>query len=145
MGKSAIENGDIETGFNYYGEAAKLGHGEAAYILAIPCLLNKNVSVGIGWLNESANSGFVEAMKMLGDIYYEGKLVKSDSRKAAEWYEKVMQFGDENIKNEVQERLSELKNFLSTIGKFAEMIERSAKKSPQRDEYAIDDMEKIAA
>ncbi|MDR1111574.1 MAG: sel1 repeat family protein [Deltaproteobacteria bacterium] len=80
----------------WYRLAAESGHGTSQYIQGL-----KHGSRGDGqairWFRLAAGQGNSEAMRRLGDIYYNGNGVPRDLTEAATWYRRVARLGNTEI------------------------------------------------
>jgi TPR repeat protein len=76
----------------WYKKAAERGHPEAQYNLGLMLLAGEgtpiNLSAGIEWLERAAAQGFEEGMRLLVDIYREGRFGVGTDREKAEYWEK---------------------------------------------------------
>jgi TPR repeat protein len=76
---------------------ANQGDPAAQYVIGNDILTTqadqRNVQVGLDWLEKSAHQGCRGAQLALGQIFEEGNLITKDPRRALEWYRKAAQTG----------------------------------------------------
>jgi len=86
-----------EKAYHWYYCAASLGSFEAEYRIA--CLLVKGFkgpcgsTKGLEILTKAADEGNPEALKELGDLYAEGRLVHKDLKRSREYYRAAVNYG----------------------------------------------------
>lgn len=86
-------------------QSAEHGHPAAQEQLGRECyeLLEKNMTCALNWLGHASNAGRASAQALLGWIYYQGKDVPQDYRKAYELYAVAASSGDRFAQNNLAE------------------------------------------
>jgi TPR repeat protein len=78
-----------------YRAAAAHGHPESQYRVAMTLLEGHDLSGAAEWLLKAADQGHVKAMKQLASMYKDGRGVPKDETRAAKWYERATQQGQD--------------------------------------------------
>jgi len=76
-----------------YLKKANNGSANAQFLLARSYLtgsnnLKKNIKQAVEWLHKAAGRNHAQAQYVLGNIYYKGKGIRNDTRKAKKWLKK---------------------------------------------------------
>ena len=82
--------------------------------------VEKNTERGIELITMAAEANLLEAMKKLYNMYYEGKGVQVDYRKAAKWAERIWQYYKEKYGEEHPSTLNTLNNLAATYGELGD-------------------------
>lgn len=89
-GVAAAQNGDYDTAFAEFSQAAEDGLMMAQFNLAILYFSGRGVDQdfqqAFRWTMAAADQGHVQAQFNVGALYYEGQGVDRDRRQALEWY-----------------------------------------------------------
>lgn len=89
-GVAAAQNGDYDTAFAEFSQAAEDGLMMAQFNLAILYFSGRGVDQdfqqAFRWTMAAADQGHVQAQFNVGALYYEGQGVSRDRRQALEWY-----------------------------------------------------------
>lgn len=114
-GHCGIEK-DITRGMEYLNKAAALGNANAAYNLGRIYMGSlgterQNICEGLKYIQIAAEKGHTMAMYKLGLCYEAGNGLTRDTKKAIEWYEKILiQTRDKTLKENVLRRMEILRN-----------------------------------
>ena len=96
-GKAAYKNGQYQTAFNHFLEAANKGNSEAMYRLGKWHYGGKggwNYAKAKKWYTHAAKLGHAEAMSSLGGMYLGGNGVQQSETEAYKWYRRAAETGD---------------------------------------------------
>ena len=97
-GKECYSNGDYESAFNMFKQAAEHGNAEAQYMLAACYFKGKgapeNIEQALIWFEKSALQGYPMAQYELGCIYNVGSVIPVDKAKSARWYKMAAEQGN---------------------------------------------------
>lgn len=81
---------DVQRALNLYTMAAGHGHPAALYGIGLVYLegdgLKQRPDQGVKWLMRAARKRYAPAETMLGDLYWDGKIVEQDRTRAIMWY-----------------------------------------------------------
>ncbi|TDQ76603.1 tetratricopeptide repeat protein [Sphingobacterium yanglingense] len=101
IGEKYKDAKDYTKAFPYFKKAAIKGHYKAMESLGVLYFngdgVEKNTQLGMEHLLKAANSGITNSMRIIGSVYHKqlGNYAK-DYTKAAEWYQKMIDKGDES-------------------------------------------------
>ncbi len=111
-GATGVLAADPMRAYQLYSLAAIHGHPGAQYGLATMYLkglgLNRNPAQGIKWLKLSASKRYVPAQMLLGELYWNGKIVPQDKARAIMWYTLAEQTAHPDTQAKVIARLQSL-------------------------------------
>lgn len=86
---------DVPRALNLYSMAAGHGHPAALYGIGLIYLEGDGVKQrpdqGVKWLMRAARKRYAPAETMLGDLYWDGKIVEQDRTRAIMWYKLAQQ------------------------------------------------------
>lgn len=120
---------------SYLKIATAYGHPAAQYALGVMSIrgegLKKNPSQGLKWLMAAARKRYAPAEAYLGELYWDGKIVKPDRTRAVMWYILARQSARPEETPEIFDRALQLE---SNVGE-DERIEAEARAKVWDDQY----------
>lgn len=130
---------------SYLKIATAYGHPAAQYALGVMSIkgqgVKKNPSQGLKWLMASARKRYAPAEAYLGEIYWEGRIVKGDRTRALMWYILARQSARPEENPEIFDRYLQLE---SNMGE-DERIEAEARAKVWDDQYPADKAKSAAS
>ncbi len=123
---------------SYLKIATAYGHPAAQYALGVMSIrgegVKKNPSQGLKWLMAAARKRYAPAEAYLGELYWDGKIVKADRTRAVMWYILARQSARPEENPEIFDRALQLE---SNVGE-DERIEAEARAKVWDDQYPAD-------
>lgn len=123
---------------SYLKIATAYGHPAAQYALGVMSIkgqgVKKNPSQGLKWLMAAARKRYAPAEAYLGELYWEGKIVRGDRTRALMWYILARQSARPEDNPEIFDRYLQLE---SNVGE-DERIEAEARAKVWDDQYPAD-------
>ena len=113
---NGVIRANVEKAVHYYEKAANLDFIPAEYNYGVHLFcgkgIEKNIKMGLYWINKAAEEGSASAQLRLGDIYREGhEGVGVDLKKAESWYKKAISNNDEAIARKADKNLRLIPNY----------------------------------
>jgi hypothetical protein len=140
-------NGADEAGINsnpqlaarsYLKIATAYGHPAAQFALGVMSIkgqgVKKNPQQGLKWLIASARKRYAPAEAYLGELYWEGKLVRGDRTRAVMWYILARQSARPEENPEIFDRALQLE---ANVGQ-DELIEAEARAKVWDEQYPVE-------
>jgi uncharacterized protein len=125
--------------------ATAYGHPAAQYALGVMSIrgqgVKKNPGQGLKWLMAAARKRYAPAEAYLGELYWEGRIVKGDRTRALMWYILARQSARPEENPEIFDRYLMLE---SNMGE-DERIEAAARAKVWDDKYPVDGVKSAAA
>jgi TPR repeat protein len=119
--------------------ATTYGHPAAHYALGVMSLkgqgVKKNPQQGLKWLIAAARKRYAPAEALLGELYWEGKLVSGDRTRAVMWYILARQSARPEENPEIFDRALQLE---ANVGQ-DELIEAEARAKVWDGQYPVDE------
>jgi len=123
---------------SYLKIATAYGHPAAQYALGVMAIrgegVKKNPGQGLKWLMAAARKRYAPAEAYLGELYWEGKIVRGDRTRAVMWYILARQSARPEENPEIFDRALQLE---SNVGE-DERIEAEAQAKVWDDQYPVD-------
>jgi TPR repeat protein len=123
---------------SYLKIATAYGHPAAQYALGVMAIrgegVKKNPGQGLKWLMAAARKRYAPAEAYLGELYWEGKIVRGDRTRAVMWYILARQSARPEENPEIFDRALQLE---SNVGE-DERIEAEARAKVWDDQYPVD-------
>ncbi len=123
---------------SYLQIATAYGHPAAQFWLGVMSIrgegVKRNPSQGLKWLMASARKRYAPAEAYLGELYWEGKIVRADRTRAVMWYILARQSARPEENPEIFDRALQLE---SNVGE-DERIEAEARAKVWDDQYPAD-------
>ena len=120
---------------SYLKIATAYGHPAAQYALGVMSIkgqgVKKNPSQGLKWLMAAARKRYAPAEAYLGELYWEGRLVRADRTRAVMWYILARQSARPEENPEIYDRALQLE---SNVGE-DERIEAEARAKVWDEQY----------
>jgi uncharacterized protein len=95
--------------FGMFNTAASFGHPAAHYALARMLIegngVRRNPEMGVKWLMLAARKRFVPAQAALGDLYWQGGILRQDRVRALMWYKLAEESTEPGAYPEIADRL----------------------------------------
>ena len=96
--------------FGMFNTAASFGHPAAHYALARMMIegkgVRRNPEMGVKWLMLAARKRFAPAQAALGDLYWQGGILRQDRVRALMWYKLAQESTEPGAYPEIVDRLS---------------------------------------
>ena len=125
--------------------ATAYGHPAAQYALGVMSIkgqgVKKNPSQGLKWLMAAARKRYAPAEAYLGELYWEGRIVRGDRTRALMWYILARQSARPEDNPEIFDRYLQLE---SNMGE-DERIEAEARAKVWDDKYPADGVKSAVA
>ena len=86
--RESVERHDIDKAIDYFLPAAKQGHSQAQYYLAVCYGSQGQMSASVQWLEKSAHQGLSQSEYLLGVGYLNGEGVQKDEKTGLAWIAK---------------------------------------------------------
>lgn len=122
---------------SYLKIATAYGHPAAQYALGVMTIrgegVKKNPGQGLKWLMAAARKRYAPAEAYLGELYWEGKIVRADRTRALMWYILARQSARPEENPEIFDRALQLE---SNVGQ-DERIEAEARAKVWDDQYPV--------
>ena len=129
---------------SYLKIATAYGHPAAQYALGVMSIrgegVKKNPGQGLKWLMAAARKRYAPAEAYLGELYWEGKIVKADRTRAVMWYILARQSARPEENPEIFDRALQLE---SNVGE-DERIEAEARAKVWDDQYPAERAKAVA-
>lgn len=120
---------------SYLKIATAYGHPAAHFALGVMSIkgqgMKKNPQQGLKWLMAAARKRYAPAEAYLGELYWEGKLVRGDRTRAVMWYMLARQSARQEENPEIFDRALQLE---ANVGQ-DELIEAEARASVWNEQY----------
>ena len=94
---------EAQNGEEWLEKAANLGHSDAQYYMGAHAYYEDDYDNTIAWWKKAAETGNVDAMRRLGDLYEDGDGVAADHKTALQWFMKAAEKDDEYSQNLIGE------------------------------------------
>jgi TPR repeat protein len=132
---AGIQPDPVSAARSYLKIATAYGHPAAQYALGVMSIkgqgVKKNPSQGLKWLMASARKRYAPAEAYLGELYWEGRLVRADRTRAVMWYILARQSARPEENPEIYDRALQLE---SNVGE-DERIEAEARAKVWDEQY----------
>ncbi len=123
---------------SYLKIATAYGHPAAQYALGVMSIrgqgLKKNPQQGLKWLIAAARKRYAPAEAFLGELYWEGKIVRGDRTRAVMWYRLARQSARPEENPEIFDRALQLEANVSED----ELIEAEARAKVWNGQYPVE-------
>jgi hypothetical protein len=130
---------------SYLKIATAYGHPAAQYALGVMTIkgqgVKKNPQQGLKWLIASARKRYAPAEAYLGELYWDGKLVRGDRTRAVMWYILARQSARPEENPEIFDRALQLE---ANVGQ-DELIEAEARAKVWDEQYPVEGRSRASA
>ncbi|MFO1090103.1 MAG: tetratricopeptide repeat protein [Hyphomicrobiales bacterium] len=103
---------DVPRALNLYSMAAGHGHPAALYGIGLIYLAGDGIQQrpdqGVKWLMRAARKRYAPAETLLGDLYWDGKIVEQDRTRAIMWYRLAQQTARPDTQPQITDRFDQI-------------------------------------
>ena len=138
IGEASVKSNPAAAARSYLKIATAYGHPAAQYALGVMNIkgqgVKRNPQQGLKWLMTAARKRYAPAEAYLGELYWEGKIVRRDRTRAVMWYALAKESARPEENPEIYDRALQLEANVSE----EELIEAEARARVWDGQYPVD-------